>query len=80
MNMLMKLIIITTNSERPVANGLTPHFAFGKQRTDSKISGNSNITSWTKVSNHTTKRIFRLVLNYKWTTIILKHARKVSMF
>ena len=79
----MKLIIITTNSERPVANDLTPHFAFGKQRVDSKISGNSKITSWTswlKVSNHTTKRIFRLALNCNWITITFKHARKVSMF
>ena len=37
--------LITTNSERLVANGLTPHFAFGKQRTDSQISGNCKITS-----------------------------------
>ena len=39
MNRLRKLII--TNSERLVANGFTPHFAFGKQRADSWISGNT---------------------------------------
>ena len=46
MNMLI-IEVITTSSERLVANGLTPHFALEKQRTDSKISGNSKTTSWT---------------------------------
>ena len=59
MNMLIVEVNynIYYNGERLVANSLTPPFAFGKQTSDSKISGNSKVTSWTswmKVFNHTT--------------------------
>ena len=40
-------------------------------RADSKVSGNSKITSWTsqvKVSNHTTYRIYKPALNCNWIT------------
>ena len=52
----------------------------GSKELTARYQGTPKTTSWTswlKVSNHTTLRIYRLALNCNWITIKFKHARKV---